>query len=70
LYFDIFIRSYRNGFVWNDLAENDVIYPSDCAEYVLKGSEITGKLLKIGNSYKLKFVILQNLSLKFYVLVC
>ncbi|XP_009125326.1 protein UPSTREAM OF FLC isoform X2 [Brassica rapa] len=23
-------RSYRNGFVWNDLAENDVIYPSNC----------------------------------------
>ncbi|CAF1882055.1 unnamed protein product [Brassica oleracea var. botrytis] len=33
-------RSYRNGFVWNDLAENDVIYPSNCGEYVLKGSEI------------------------------
>lgn len=36
--------------MWNDLAENDVIYPSDCAEYVLKGSEIAGKFLKkIGN---------------------
>ncbi|CAG7891421.1 protein UPSTREAM OF FLC isoform X1 [Brassica rapa] len=34
-------RSYRNGFVWNDLAENDVIYPSNCGEYVLKGSEIS-----------------------------
>lgn len=37
-------RSYRNGFVWNDLAENDVIYPSNCGEYVLKGSEITEKV--------------------------
>jgi hypothetical protein len=26
--------------VWNDLSENDVIYPSDGVEYVLKGSEI------------------------------
>ncbi|KAF8082243.1 hypothetical protein N665_0841s0010 [Sinapis alba] len=37
-------RSYRNGFVWNDLAENDVIYPSNCGEYVLKGSEIAEKV--------------------------
>ncbi|KFK25310.1 hypothetical protein AALP_AA8G096200 [Arabis alpina] len=40
-------RSYRNGFVWNDLAENDVIYPSDCAEYVLKGSEIADKFEEV-----------------------
>ncbi|XP_077213655.1 protein SOSEKI 2-like [Tasmannia lanceolata] len=33
-------RSYKNGYVWNDLGENDVIYPTDGAEYVLKGSEI------------------------------
>lgn len=34
-------RSYKNGFVWNDLAENDVIQPADgAAEYILKGSEI------------------------------
>ncbi|XP_020104161.1 protein UPSTREAM OF FLC-like [Ananas comosus] len=33
-------RSYKNGYVWNDLCESDVIYPSDGAEYVLKGSEI------------------------------
>ncbi|ESQ40960.1 hypothetical protein EUTSA_v10013690mg [Eutrema salsugineum] len=37
----------RNGFVWNDLAENDVIYPSDCAEYVLKGSEIAEKFEEV-----------------------
>ncbi|KAF7135309.1 hypothetical protein RHSIM_Rhsim08G0009300 [Rhododendron simsii] len=33
-------RSYKNGYVWNDLGENDVIYPSEGAEYVLKGSEL------------------------------
>ncbi|KAJ4715682.1 protein UPSTREAM OF FLC [Melia azedarach] len=33
-------RSYKSGYVWNDLAENDVIYPADGAEYVLKGSEM------------------------------
>ncbi|GMI97073.1 SOSEKI5 [Hibiscus trionum] len=33
-------RSYRNGFVWHDLAENDFIYPSHGQEYVLKGTEI------------------------------
>ncbi|KAL5209029.1 hypothetical protein ABZP36_004652 [Zizania latifolia] len=33
-------RNYKNGYVWNDLSENDVIYPSDGVEYVLKGSEI------------------------------
>lgn len=33
-------RGYKNGYVWNDLAEDDVIYPTDGVEYVLKGSEI------------------------------
>ena len=33
-------RNYKNGYVWNDLSENDVIHPSDGVEYVLKGSEI------------------------------
>ncbi|KAI4992993.1 hypothetical protein ZWY2020_007306 [Hordeum vulgare] len=33
-------RNYKNGYVWNDLSEGDVIYPSDGVEYVLKGSEI------------------------------
>ncbi|KAJ1298414.1 hypothetical protein BS78_01G451300 [Paspalum vaginatum] len=33
-------RNYKNGYVWNDLSDNDVIYPSDGVEYVLKGSEI------------------------------
>ncbi|CAN1230860.1 Protein SOSEKI 5 [Linum grandiflorum] len=33
-------RSYRNGFVWHDLAESDFIYPAQGNEYVLKGSEL------------------------------
>ncbi|XP_064968286.1 protein SOSEKI 2-like isoform X3 [Musa acuminata AAA Group] len=33
-------RSYKNGYVWNDLAENDIIFPAEGVEYVLKGSEI------------------------------
>lgn len=33
-------RSYKNGFVWHDLCEDDLILPSHGNEYVLKGSEI------------------------------
>ncbi|XP_074358527.1 protein SOSEKI 5-like [Apium graveolens] len=33
-------RSYKNGYVWNDLAENDFIYPTHGNEYILKGSEL------------------------------
>ncbi|XP_047966283.1 protein SOSEKI 2-like [Salvia hispanica] len=33
-------RIYKSGYVWNDLAQNDVIYPCEGAEYVLKGSEL------------------------------
>ncbi|ERM94214.1 protein UPSTREAM OF FLC [Amborella trichopoda] len=33
-------RNYKNGYVWNDLSENDIIYPTEGAEYVLKGSEL------------------------------
>lgn len=33
-------RSYRNGFVWQDLSEEDFIYPAHGQEYVLKGSEL------------------------------
>ena len=42
-------RSYRNGYVWQDLSDDeDIIFPSGISycygggEYVLKGSEITG----------------------------
>ncbi|KAL9686060.1 hypothetical protein QQ045_023515 [Rhodiola kirilowii] len=33
-------RSYKNGFVWHDLFEDDYIHPVHGLEYVLKGSEI------------------------------
>ncbi|XP_045803184.1 protein SOSEKI 5-like [Trifolium pratense] len=33
-------RNYRNGFVWQDLSENDFIYPSNSHEYVLKGTKL------------------------------
>ncbi|KAI3819740.1 hypothetical protein L1987_13588 [Smallanthus sonchifolius] len=33
-------RSYKIGYVWHDLAENDLIYPAHGQEYVLKGSEL------------------------------
>ncbi|KAL2508466.1 hypothetical protein Fot_32113 [Forsythia ovata] len=33
-------RRYKNGFVWHDLSENDLIYPAHGQEYVLKGSEL------------------------------
>ncbi|BFG34214.1 hypothetical protein CerSpe_204880 [Prunus speciosa] len=33
-------RSYKTGFVWHDLSENDFIHPSHGHEYVLKGSEL------------------------------
>nr|GMD22556.1 protein upstream of flc [Ipomoea batatas] len=33
-------RKYKNGFVWQDLDENDFIYPAHGHEYILKGSEL------------------------------
>ncbi|KZV22364.1 protein UPSTREAM OF FLC-like [Dorcoceras hygrometricum] len=33
-------RSYKNGFVWHDLCDNDLILPAHGNEYVLKGSEL------------------------------
>ncbi|CAO2822519.1 unnamed protein product [Amaranthus hypochondriacus] len=33
-------RSYKNGYVWHDLEENDLIHPVHGGEYILKGSEI------------------------------
>lgn len=43
-------RSYKNGFVWHDLCEDDLILPSHGNEYVLKGSEILDET----NSGKMK----------------
>jgi hypothetical protein len=33
-------RSYKNGFVWHDLSEDDLVVPATDGEYVLKGSEL------------------------------
>lgn len=33
-------RSYKTGFVWHDLSEDDLIHPASGSEYVLKGSEL------------------------------
>ncbi|KAI4351102.1 hypothetical protein L6164_005488 [Bauhinia variegata] len=33
-------RSYKSGFVWQDLSENDFIYPCNANEYVLKGTKL------------------------------
>ncbi|KAH9295893.1 hypothetical protein KI387_039481, partial [Taxus chinensis] len=33
-------RSYKSGYVWHDLSDDDVICPVDGVEYVLKGSEV------------------------------
>ncbi|KAL0390178.1 UNVERIFIED_CONTAM: protein UPSTREAM OF FLC [Sesamum calycinum] len=43
-------RSYKNGFVWHDLSENDFIYPAHGHEYVLKGSELPVKALQDAGS--------------------
>lgn len=33
-------RGYKNGYVWQDLSENDLIKPTDGIDYILKGSEM------------------------------
>ncbi|XVE59018.1 hypothetical protein DITRI_Ditri05aG0010700 [Diplodiscus trichospermus] len=52
-------RSYRNGFVWNDLSEDDLILPAHGNEYVLKGSELfeessSDRFSPVGNSIRLQ----------------
>ncbi|KAF3497238.1 hypothetical protein DY000_02058197 [Brassica cretica] len=39
-------RRYKNGYVWQDLLDDDLITPISDNEYVLKGSEILLKPLK------------------------
>lgn len=54
-------RSYKNGFVWHDLSEDDLIHPAHGNEYVLKGSE----LFEESNSDRFSPVVnvkLQNLK--------
>ncbi|KAL1368528.1 hypothetical protein HN51_022682 [Arachis hypogaea] len=33
-------RNYKSGYVWCDLALNDIIHPAEGAKYILKGSEL------------------------------
>ncbi|KAK3028826.1 hypothetical protein RJ639_038653 [Escallonia herrerae] len=40
-------RSYRSGYVWHDLTEDDLIRPTNGHEYVLKGSELHQSSLSI-----------------------
>ncbi|GMI96961.1 SOSEKI3 [Hibiscus trionum] len=52
-------RSYRNGFVWHDLSEDDLILPAHGNEYVLKGSELfdesnSDRFSPVGNSSRLQ----------------
>ncbi|KAL5765682.1 hypothetical protein ACOSP7_016299 [Xanthoceras sorbifolium] len=48
-------RSYKNGFVWHDLCNDDLILPAHGNEYVLKGSELfeesnSGRFSPLGNT--------------------
>ncbi|XP_022731670.1 protein UPSTREAM OF FLC-like isoform X2 [Durio zibethinus] len=52
-------RSYRNGFVWHDLSEDDLILPAHGNEYILKGSELfeessSDRFSPVGNSIRLQ----------------
>ncbi|KAL2485640.1 protein of unknown function (DUF966) [Abeliophyllum distichum] len=49
-------RSYKNGFVWHDLCEDDLILHAHGNEYVLKGSE----LFEESNSGRFSPIIVQN----------
>ncbi|KAI3678376.1 hypothetical protein L6452_37665 [Arctium lappa] len=58
-------RSYKNGFVWHDLAENDYIYPAHGQEYVLKGSELVvagGSLLTSKSEAQISSISKNSLS--------
>ncbi|XP_062192222.1 protein SOSEKI 3-like isoform X2 [Phragmites australis] len=37
-------RSYKNGFVWHDLSEDDPVLPAQGNEYILKGSEVLDRM--------------------------
>ncbi|KAL8029710.1 hypothetical protein ABFX02_14G242500 [Erythranthe guttata] len=52
-------RSYKNGFVWHDLCDDDLILPAHGNEYVLKGSELFEES-NSGNFSPAETIILQN----------
>ncbi|KAL8538025.1 hypothetical protein ACS0TY_000110 [Phlomoides rotata] len=37
-------RSYKNGYVWHDLCDNDIGRPAHGNDYILKGAEIFQEL--------------------------
>ncbi|XP_038892931.1 uncharacterized protein LOC120081829 [Benincasa hispida] len=43
-------RRYKNGYVWQDLSDDDLIHPSQGQEYILKGSEV--QLLEASSSFR------------------
>ncbi|KAL0884492.1 hypothetical protein Bca101_008473 [Brassica carinata] len=47
-------RRFKNGYVWQDLLDDDLITPISDNEYVLKGSEILQKLPKEDSSHEVK----------------
>ncbi|KAG5248280.1 protein UPSTREAM OF FLC [Salix suchowensis] len=55
-------RSYKNGFVWHDLCEDDLILPAHGNEYVLKGSELFEES-NSDNFSPVRIIKMQNLKL-------
>jgi hypothetical protein len=55
-------RSYKNGFVWHDLAEDDLVLPAADGEYILKGSELV--------DHSSPGIIPNFLLLNFHLLFC
>ncbi|XP_042373576.1 protein SOSEKI 3-like isoform X2 [Zingiber officinale] len=53
-------RSYKNGFVWHDLSEDDLIFPVQGNEYVLKGSELLDQTPPDRNSEGVSNTKIQN----------
>ncbi|KAL8204410.1 hypothetical protein R6Q57_010033 [Mikania cordata] len=58
-------RRYKEGYVWQDLLNDDLITPICDNEYVLKGSEIPSSLNNDNNSYKGKQVFDLKISSPF-----
>ncbi|XP_023638579.1 protein UPSTREAM OF FLC isoform X2 [Capsella rubella] len=50
-------RTYKNGFVWHDLSEEDFIFPVHGKEYVLKGSQILDLDDKSGKESNISAVV-------------
>ncbi|XP_042375688.1 protein SOSEKI 3-like isoform X1 [Zingiber officinale] len=55
-------RGYKNGFVWHDLSEDDLILPAQGNEYVLKGSELMNQTPPERNNHGMGNAKIQNLK--------